>query len=93
MGMRESCGEVCRMIIQGRYEGSGGSEGRVCWSSGGLLAALARAFYKRNVGAASQRSALRSLSISQLIAEEHHPVFKTGCKICLMSQVAFQHLT
>lgn len=29
----------------------------------------------------------------QLIAEEPHPIFKTGCKICLMSQIAFQHLT
>lgn len=29
----------------------------------------------------------------QSIAEEPHPIFKTGCKICWMSQIAFQHLT
>lgn len=29
----------------------------------------------------------------QLITEESHPIFKTGCKICSMPQIAVQHLT
>lgn len=55
------------------------------------MAALARAFVQEKYKKPPEETPCTKCI--QLIAEEPHPIFRTGCKIRLMSQIAFQHLT
>lgn len=96
MSIRESCGEICRVIVKGIEEGSaacvpGESEGRGLLEMRVLGGCSRTCFvqekYKKLPGEAPCAKCMQS------IAEEPHLIFKTGCKICWMSQIAFQHLT